>query len=218
MRFPFVSLSLLVGACGGSSSTPPAVAPTPESRPLSFLAAERVIVTPTFGMRMPSHLERGTGVGRAIDVMRALDADIAQALEERGLRRTWILPADLVASYKRNPTYAPDPYALAEEPLRGRSLAPGTRLTEPLASQLRTMIALHENARLVLLPVELRLERVGEREPAPNQATLRLVLVDPRLSEARWVGEVKSDTASIFTSQTSAALAQRLVDLILPRS
>ena len=54
-----------------------------------------------------------------------------------------------------------DPYALAEEPLRSPvAVDRRTRLAEPLASQLRTMVALHEDARLVLAPVELRFERV----------------------------------------------------------
>ena len=40
------------------------------------------------------------------------------------------------------------------------------RLPEPLASQLRTIVALHDDARLVLAPVELRLEAAtGQRGP-----------------------------------------------------
>jgi hypothetical protein len=145
-----------------------------------------------------------------------MDADIAAALDERGLRRGWVLPPDLAQSYTRNPTYAADPYALAEEQLRSTAFVTGARLTEPLASQLRTMIALHENARLVLAPVELRLERAAPGSTAAR-ATLRLALLDPRFSEAKWVGEVRGDTSSTFTPELTASVARKLVELIAGR-
>jgi hypothetical protein len=84
------------------------------------------------------------------------------------------------------------------------------------------MIALHENARMVLAPVELRIERAGSPQtPAlsaaggTGRATLRVALIDPRFSEARWIGELKSDTASTLTPAMTASLARRLVDLIV---
>jgi hypothetical protein len=152
------------------------------------------------------------------ELARALDYDIAAALAERGLKTNWVLPADLAASYKRNPTYATDPYALAEESLRSSALIAGARLQEPLASQLRTMIALHENARAVLLPVELRFERPDPAwDPRTARATLRLVLVDPRFSETRWVGTVTSDTTSPDARVLTRALARGVADLIVSR-
>lgn len=144
-----------------------------------------------------------------------MDGEIAAAIASRGLKTGWLFPADLALTYKRNPTYASDPYALAAEPLRAPSFSAGTRLTEPLASQLRTMIALHENARIVLLPIELRFERVDTTNTA--RATLKLVTVDPRFSEARWVGEVKSDTTSADPHVLMAALARGVADLIVSR-
>ena len=115
------------------------------------------------------------------------------------------MPADLAATFRRNPTYASDPYALAEEPLRSSSFAAGKRLAEPLASQLRTMIALHENASLVLVPIELRFESAN----APTaRASLRLALIDPRFSEARWVGEVDERYANADPRVLTAALAE----------
>jgi hypothetical protein len=144
-----------------------------------------------------------------------MDDDIAAGIANRGLKTGWVFPADLALSYKRNPTYASDPYALAEEPLRAASFIAGARLTEPLASQLRTMIALHENARLVLMPIELRFERVDSANTA--RATLKLAMVDPRFSEARWVGEIRSDTTSADPRVLMAALAKEIADLIASR-
>jgi len=106
--------------------------------------------------------------------------------------------------------------ALAEEPLRASSFIAGSRLTEPLASQLRTTIALHENASVVLAPIELRFDG-AENPPGAARATLRLALIDPRFSEARWVGEVQSDTASTDPRILRRILATRLVDLIVSR-
>jgi len=144
-----------------------------------------------------------------------MDDDIAAAIANRGLKTGWVMPADLATSYKRNPTYASDPYALAEEPLRSSSFIAGSRLTEPLASQLRTMIALHENARVVLMPIELRFDSAESSTIA--RAALRLALIDPRFSEARWVGEVKSDTTSADPRVLTAALARGVADLIVSR-
>ena len=84
-----------------------------------------------------------------------------------------------------------------------------SRYGDPLASQLRTMIALHESARYVLLPVELRFEREAAGR---SYAMLRVVVVDARAAEARWVGEVRGDAAAnpaaaIRGPTTSGALA-----------
>jgi len=212
-------LSLVIAAsamaCGGSSSSPPSTKPAPDVRPLGSLVASGAIVTPTYAVRTAPELDWSTRLGPTREILRTMDDDIASALAARGLKSGWILPPDLALSFKRNPTYASDPYALAEEPLRASSFTGGSRLAEPLASQLRTMIALHENARVVLLPVELRFERADSSAAA--RATLRLALVDPRFSEARWVGEVRSDTASADPHVLTSAVARRLADLIVGR-
>lgn len=216
MRFLPISLVLVVVvACGGSKAPPVTTAAT-DVRPLSSLVAQRVVVTPTYALSVASDLGWADRIGRSRDVLRSMDGDIAAALDERGLRRGWILPPDLAQSYTRNPTYASDPYALAAEPLRSPAFVTGTRLPEPLASQLRTMIALHENARLVLAPVELRFERAAPGSTAAR-ATLRVALLDPRFSEARWVGEVRGDTATAFVPALTTSVAHRLADLIAAR-
>jgi hypothetical protein len=208
---PFVALAL---ACGGTSTPTPVTRPSPDSHPLAALVASGAIVTPTYALTVAPDLSWSAGNAR--DVLRAVDDDIAAALTERGLKRGWILPADLAASYKRNPTYASDPYALAEEPLRAPTFNAGSRLTEPLASQLRTMIALQENARAVLSPIELRLERT-DATAGRSRATLRLALIDPRFSEARWVGDVRIDTTGTDVRVFTRALAARAADLIVSR-
>jgi hypothetical protein len=215
MRASLLPLLLLpIAACG--TKPPPAAATAPAARPLASLVAQRVVVTPTYALALAPDLDWGARIGRTRDVLRTMDADIAAALDQRGLRRGWVLPPDLAQSYTRNPTYASDPYALAMEPLRAPTFATRSRLPEPLASQLRTMIALHENVRLVLAPVELRLERAAPGSSAAR-ATLRVALLDPRFSEARWVGDVRGDSATALTPELTASVARRLVDLIAER-
>jgi len=187
----------------------------PDARPLAALAATGAIVTPTYAVRVAPELNWSSRLGPSREILRAMDDDIASTLTARGLKSGWVFATDLAVSFKRNPTYASDPYALAEEPLRESSFTAGSRLTEPLASQLRTMIALHENARVVLAPIELRFDRSDN--PNAARGALRLALIDPRFSEARWVGEVRSDTTSADPRVLTASLARAVAALIVSR-
>jgi hypothetical protein len=205
--------SLLVSslACGGGAK--PQTQPELAEHSLSGLSAQRIVLLPTYSIRVMPGLAWSAAIGRPADVQRNLDADLLAALDERGLRKRWIFPDDLQASFKRNASYAADPYALAEEPLRSPSLNVEQRLPEPLASQLRTLVALHEDARLILAPVEVRFEPSG----TGGRAVLRLVLVDPRLSRPTWIGEVVSDSAPAFGPVISASLASKLANLVAIR-
>ena len=206
-------VSLLVSglACGGGAK--PQTQPELAEHSLSGLAAQHIVLLPTYSIRVMPGLSWSASIGRPLDVQRTLDADLLAAFDERGLRKTWIFPEDLQASFKRNASYAADPYALAEEPLRSQALNIEQRLPEPLASQLRTLDALHEDARLILAPVEVRFEPAG----TGGRAVLRLVLVDPRLSRPTWIGEVVSDSASAFGPVISASLASKLANLVAIR-
>jgi hypothetical protein len=204
-------LALLTLACHGA----PAAAPTPSEHALSGLAAQHVALLPTYSVRVMPGSAWGTAIGRPADLQRVLDADIDAAFDERGLRKSWVFPAALEQSYRRNSTYAADPYALAEEPLRAPTLAVDDRLPEPIASQIRTLVALHDDVRFVLAPVELRLEPVGTAPTSQaGRGVLRLVLLDARLSNVRWLGDVVSDTASSFGPVITASIAARLASVV----
>ncbi len=177
---------------------------------MSGLAAQHVVILPTYTVRVAPGL--GWTVPRATEVAKTQDADIVSSFEEHGIR-TWILPSGLDSAFRRNPTYATDPHALAEEPLRSPSLSGDQRLPEPIASQLRTIVALHDDARLVLAPVELRLESAG---PGMGRGVLKLVLVDARSSAVRWVGEITSDPAAAFGPAITASIAAKLSATIAP--
>jgi hypothetical protein len=203
------ALALTVLGCHGPLGQ---ATPEPSAHALSGLAAQHIVVLPTYAVNVAPGLSWASQIGRAADVVRTLDAEILAALDDRGLRSTWIFPEQLERSFRQNPTYASDPYHLAEEPLRSPSLAVDARLPEPLASQVRTIVALHEDARLVLAPVELRLEPVG----AGGRGVLRLVLLDARASNVRWMGEIVSDTASSFGPSITASIGARLANVVAP--
>ena len=132
---------------------------------------------------------------------RLMDSSLAQVLDNRGLASKWVLPAALQRAFERNRAYATDPYQLGVEPLRQLSFVTGSKFGEPLSTQLRTMIALESDARFVLIPLELRFESEGTR----MRGVMRLVFLDPRVAEAKWVGEVKGVPAD------NAALALAVV-------
>jgi len=204
-RFPLRTLPWLF-ALGCSTSPKPATAPAP-AHALAGMAAQHLIVTPAFA------LTKATDVPWEInqtELLRTLDADIQSALEERGLKGQWVFADALEQSYRRNPTYATDPHRLAMQSLRSPALEIGARLAEPLASQLRTMVALTD-ARYVLAPVELTIEHVGAG--SAGRGVLRLVLVDARGSDVRWIGKVVGDTSARLGPSITASVAAKLADL-----
>lgn len=180
-------------------------------RPLSQLAAQRVIVTPAFGLVTSDALGWAAQVGKPRDYLRTLDDEIASVLAERGLKSQWVYPADLMRAMKGSPTYAVDPYTIGAGVLRNPGVASGTRIGDPLATQLRTMIALQEDVRAVIIPVELRFEK---EKTGQGSAVLKVALMDGRLGDVRWIGSVRSDPAATLSRAVLTSVAGHLADLI----
>ena len=208
-RFAFLVSLVLVAACSRGSDPNAQVAPLP-NRPLAGLAGQQVIVIPTHYLRPGDSLGWAAAVERPRQLLTELDDEIAFALGERGFRTKWVFPEQLVRSAQRNAAHSPDPRALAAEGLRplARGRSDG-RLGEPLASQLRALVALH-GARYALFPVELRFEKIG----GAGRGVLHVLLVDARLSRATWGGDVRGDTASTYGRGSIASVANNLADLI----
>jgi hypothetical protein len=174
------------------------------------MADQALIVLPTRYLRALDSL----GWGGQLDArqwLATVDDEIAFALSQRGAGRRWTLPADLARSARRNAAFAPDPATVAAEPLRprGRELEP--RVPEPLISQLRSLIALRDDVRYALLPVEVRFEAMPE---GGGRAVLNLVLVDVRRSEIAWTTDVASERVDTFSPAVAASLGSRVADLI----
>ena len=149
-------------------------------------------------------------IPRQREWLRTLDREIAGAIGGRGLDRAWVFPETLLRSYERNPAMSPDPYRLATEPIRSITRLTGAeRIPEPLASQLRTLVAVHDG-RYVLVPLEVSFEPGS----AGGRARLRLAVLDARSTEFRWLGDVRSDPSPSLNPAGVSSLAARVADLI----
>ena len=77
--------------------------------------------------------------------------------------------------------------------------------------QVRGLVGL-KGSRYALLPVELRIENRGN---GTGVAILRIVMIDARMAQIRWVGEVVSDPARTLSPALTASVATHFADLVL---
>jgi hypothetical protein len=204
------ALPLALSACqtgGGAEQTASPAAPV---RPLASLVGQQVIVTPVNRLREVDALGWTQQIPRSREFMRAFDTALEAELGARGLAR-WVYPVALERAARSNPSHAVDPYALALAPLRSPDAVAGRRLADPLASQLRTMIALQESARVIMIPVELSFDRLADGRGA---AVLRLAVVDGRTTEIHWLGDIRSEPSPHFSRELLTSLVARTADLI----
>ncbi len=180
-------------------------------RPLSGLVTQQVIVAPLNALREVDALGWTEQIPRSREFMRDFDAALEAELGARGLKARWVYPDALVRAARSNPSYRIDPYTIAAAPLRSTRLISGERLGDPLATQLRTMIALQESARAVLIPVELRFDKTADGQ---GVAVVRLAVVDGRVGDLRWIGDVRSAPFSTFSRELLTSLAAHSADLI----
>jgi len=185
--------------------------PLPVGRPLGAYAGRRVLLLPTQYLR-PDTIGFSAQIADGQDYLANLDAELAFALAGRGLKDTWLYPAQLEAASKRNKGYAPSPYGLAAQWLR----PPGPRkmpdqLPDPLATQLRQLVAIEEDAQFVLMPLEIRFERTPT---GMGVAQLRMVMFDARRSIIVWEADVPSAPASAMTPALAESVAEHFADLV----
>lgn len=202
-----LAAALAVPACAQR----PAAEPAPVARPLAALGDQPIIVLPTRYLRAADSLGWAAQVRNERAWLTSVDDEIGFALRERGAATRWTLPADLARAARRNAAFAPDPSTIAAEGIRPRGKKLAQRVPEPLISQLRSLIALREEVRYALVPVEVRFV------PAPaggGVAVLNLVLVDVRRSEVLWALDVTSEPSADFSPALAASLGARVADLI----
>lgn len=173
--------------------------------------SQQVVVTPTQALRETDALGWTAQIPRSRALLRAVDDSIRAELGARGIDKQWVFPDALERAAQLNPSYAVNPYALDARGLISPSVVPGTTVAGTLATQLRTIVALQESARGVLIPVELRFDRLPSGE---GEAVLHVVLVDGRTRDIRWVGDVRSNPSSTFSQALLTSLAAHFADLI----
>ncbi len=188
---------------------PAAQMPPRRASPLAGLAGQHVVVLPVHYLRADT-LGWSARITAPRATLAALDSAIERALSERGFRTDWTYPPALARSARRNTGYVSDPYSLAGERLRFGARANDGSVAEPLASQLRSIVAITD-ARYALFPVELRFERLTDGRARP---VLRLALLDARGASVRWMGDVRGAAANEFSQATLESVAFAFADLV----
>ncbi len=190
----------------------------PFGTPVAFVPVQSV-------QPLPDGSWPGGGDGEE-ETLRAMDAELAFALDGRRGAEDWALPEDVVRRVERNPMLRMDPRRLAyqgllEEPDRRE------QIYEPLHGELRAISALFDT-RYVVLPIALRAgpadpaPREGDRgsgggaEPAEARARLLIALIDIRSSTVVWHGEIEGLPAPAESPALLATLAERVAELVAP--
>ncbi|MEP6904806.1 MAG: hypothetical protein ABI875_01910 [Gemmatimonadales bacterium] len=211
-----LAIATVVGAamlgCAGAASAPKD-GPLPlQSAPLASMAGRPVLVFPIQLQVINSdlHIVSDAPKPPPVDFLGAFDDSIAAALGERGLSN-WTFASGITASAKRNAGMTADPHVLAVGKLQRLVKAGDDPLGQPLATQIRSLVALRD-ARYVILPSIIRFEN---REGGVR-GSLLLYLIDTRTSRITWSGEMISDVSSRFPA-IAGSLAQRIADLVVAR-
>ena len=92
--------SLGLVACKSSPPKPP----QPSEHALAGLAAQHVAVLPSYAVKLMPGL--GALEAKPVEFERNLDTAIPAAFEDRGIKKAWLFPPELRASYRRNSSYA----------------------------------------------------------------------------------------------------------------
>ena len=199
-------------ASGGAPAKEQAGAPV-QGTPLAAMAGRQVLVMPV--QRNVIVVDQTMDQAGAIEgwnFIVALDDSIAAALTARGVGSTWTFANTITAVAKRNGGLAGDPHALAAGGLQRLVKAGDDPVSEPLASQIRTLVALREG-RYAVLPAAVRFENVT----GGVRGTLVVYLIDSRTARIVWSGLVPSETSPRFSPAMAGSIAERFADLVVAR-
>lgn len=209
---PTFFAACILAACASQPTNQVSAAgekPSPTAlRPLERMAGQQVLVLPVQYLAFHDSLGWQQVVPNRAAYLARLDTVIATTLTARGLGQVWTFGPEVARAARLNSIIMPDARALSAEWLRGR-LLPDQTVRDPLASQVRSLVGL-KGSRYALLPVEMRFASQG----GTGVATLRLVMIDSRMAQVRWVGEIQSDPSSTFSPALAASIAARFADLV----
>jgi len=227
--------ALLLAACGGASvPTPspqpvPAVvaAPAPGTASPSMAAApspvrdgppvfgeyasRMVVVFPVqrYAVADSGWMPAASTNGRARAAQ--LDSALTQALRDRGLDGTWSVAPNTSRVAQREVMRRTDPRGLSTAGLVPSRRPNDLDLREPLSSQLRAIIAMVPDSRLVLLPLETRVLVTASGQ---RQATLRIAFLDGRMATVLSFPDVTGPPAADERAALKA-VAEKFADLVI---
>jgi hypothetical protein len=174
------------------------------------MAGQEVLVFPVQYLSSTDTLGWQRQIPNRAAFLAALDDQIEAAMSARGLGKAWTFGREVERASKLNSIMMTDARSLSAEWLRGRVL-PETTVRDPLQGQVRGLVGL-KGSRYALLPVELRIENRGN---GTGVAILRIVMIDSRMAQIRWVGEVVSDPERTLSPALTASVATHFADLVL---
>jgi hypothetical protein len=210
-RIRLFSLTVVWALCAACASKPPETGASPVAlRPLERMAGQDIIVFPVQYLSSTDSLGWQQQIPNRAAFLAALDDQIEAVFSARGLNKAWIFGREVERASKLNSILMTDARSLSAEWLRGRVL-PETTVRDPLQAQVRGLVGL-KGSRYALLPVELRLE---SRAGGTGVAILRVVMIDSRMAQIRWVGEVASDPMKTFSPALTASVARHFADLVV---
>jgi len=209
----------LAGGCAGGSAAPPAE-DAPPVNALAAMLGRPLVILPT------QFLAFSTGNGSWESspdngaLLELLDKEIEATLRRRGVQARWTFASEMVASARRNAGLIGDPHGLSAERYR-RAKAGDTPLSEPLGSQIRTLVALRD-ARYALLPVEVRVEGKNGQ----GKGSVRLLLIDTRTARIVWAEDVigaptvsfgypRAALTTALFPELARELASRIADMVV---
>ncbi len=216
-----IAAATALGCAGAATAAKEQPEPV-QAMPLAAMASRPVVVLPVQYIAFSDSLSwirdstftfasTGTIPAPRPQFLTAVDDSIGAALGARGLR-SWTFAPAIVASARRNMGMTADPHSLAAERLRRQVKAGDDPVSEPLASQIRSLVALRD-ARYVILPAILRFENRG----SGARGSLLVYLIDTRTSRIAWSGQVSSDVSRKFSWTIAGSVAERLADLVVAR-
>ncbi len=211
-------------AIAGCASKPPAAAQRPlnpaaapgdtaaidNGRPLGPFASRPLAVLPAQYLNPADSLGFVGKAGDPTAFLARLDDEIEFALTARRTAKQWQGPKVLARRMKANGPYGIDVFDVASAPLRDPRLDVRQQLPEPLAGNMRSLIAVGTESRYVLIPYEVLF--AGPK--GAGRAVLKLALIDARGASLVWMGAVTSDPAASFSPALAASLAERVADLV----
>ncbi len=225
--------ALLLAACGGAPAPPPAPSPevvvprdsarrTPDAVPVAAAprpgppvfgeyASRMVVVFPLqrYAVADSGWLTAASATGRPRAAL--LDSALTAILRDRGLETTWSLPPNTSRVAQREVMNRTDPRALSTAGLVPSKRRNDVDLREPLGSQLRAIIAMVPESRLILLPLEAR---VLSTPDGMRQATLRIAFLDGRMSTVLSFPDVIGPPAADEKAALQA-VATKFADLVI---
>ena len=180
-----VSATLLYG-CASSPGAKQEQAPA--MSPLSGMAGRQLLFLPAQYLSTSNPAGGWDIVQSGPSLLPILDEEIADTFRKRGVRSNWTFAREITQSASRNGGLAGDPRQLSVQGIR-RIKAGDTPLPEPLASEIRGLVAL-TSARYVVVPLEVHVDVRGNE----RRGSARMLLIDARTARVSWAEDIEATT------------------------